>query len=139
MVVDIDAELERAQIKTHAVRVPIIALGTDEEWAVFVAPENCKILAVGVMTDDAITGANTDYFTLGFKNKGAAGAGTDMIASRAYTLAVDAIAFDFEDFGVITNGRLDKGDTVTFEKVETASGMATPALAAIIHYEVLDS
>ena len=134
---NIEEEIKCAKVKTAVVRVPTVALGNVEEWAAFVAPVNCKIVKVGIMTDDPITGADTDYYTLGFKNKGAAGVGTDMIASKAFTAGVDATAFDFVDFGAVSNARLNEGDTVTFEKAETGNGMATPALLAFIQYECL--
>lgn len=137
MVVDIDEELKRANVKMASMRIPTIALGSDEQWAMFVAPENVKVLEVGIAVDDAITGADTNYFTLGFINAGSDGNGTDVIAEKAYTNGVNLADFVYDNFGTVANARLDKGDTIIFDKTEGGTGMAMPDLCAYVKYEVL--
>lgn len=120
--------------RTVSVGVDAVGKGDDAEVAIWAAPCRCKIKKVSVIVNTAITGANTDYFTLGAKNKGAAGAGTSIIASKAFTLNVNAGQFDRTDLGACSNNLLNEGDTVTFYKTEAAGGMAMPALAVQIEY-----
>jgi len=132
---DIGVSIRKANQEVISAYVAVIGMGSDAEVPIFVAPDDGIITQVGFIPQAAITGADVDYYTLSVINKGAAGVGTDVIASKAYTNGVDVIAFDWEDLGTLANQRLSKGDTVTLAKVETASGMATPQLAAIVVFE----
>ena len=105
------------------------------EFPVFCAPVACVITKVGIVPSAAITGADTNYMTLQFKNKGADGTGTDIIAKVDFTLGVDVAAFDFKDFGDVSNAVLAALDTVSWEKVETGEGMLSPYQIAIIVWE----
>ena len=119
------------------VGVDIVAMGTSAEVAVFKAPFDCKVIKLSVIANAAITGADTHYFTLGFKNKANVGVGTATMGSKAYTSGINAIAYDTEvisDSVNLANGTLAKDDVVTFHKTETGSGLATPSLLAVIEY-----
>ena len=129
---------ESARARVVTVLIPAIDQGTEDEIPVFVAPVDCTITKVGFVPEDNITGADNDYFTLGFVNKGDDGSGTDSIASKDYTSGNDVTAFDFEDLGTVSNADLSAGDVVSFSKTETGNGMATPRLLAVIVYEVTD-
>ena len=91
-------------------------------------------MKVAVITDTAITGADSNYYTLGFKNKGAAGSGTAVIASKDFTAGIDTTAYDEYSLGALSNNKLNEGDVVTFYKAATNSGANMPALTAIIFY-----
>jgi len=132
---DLAKALRRANLEVKNSYVAVVNIGSDIEVPVFVAPFATIIRQVGFVPQAAITGADTDYFTLSFINKGSDGTGTDEIAAKDYTLGVDVAEFDFEDLGTLANNRLAKGDTVTFAKVETANGMATPQLITYILFE----
>jgi len=132
---DIKKETKRAGMIETVVGVATVALGSDTEVPVFVAPCDGKIKEVGFVPKAAITGADTNYFTLGFKNKGAAGTGTDVIAEKAYTDGIDVAAFDHEDLGTVANNLLSEGDVVSFHKTETGNGMAMPDLIAVVVFQ----
>ncbi len=138
MDVDIQDELNLAQVKMAEMRIPTIALGSDEQWALFVAPDNVEVLEAGIAVDDAISGADDNYFTLGFINAGADGNGTDVIAEKAYVSGVDLADFVYDSYTVAeANARLDKDDTIIFDKTETGTGMAMPDLVAYVKFKVL--
>ena len=135
---DVAKELDLAKIKMAVMRIPALALGSDDQWAMFVAPGNIKVLEVGVAVDDAITGADTNYYTLGFINAGADGNGTDVIGEKAYTSGVDLADFVYDPFTVTpANARLDKDDTIIFDKTEGGTGLGSPDLCAYVKFEVL--
>lgn len=124
-----------ARTKVEVVRIGAIAAGSSGELAVFVAPLAATIIKVGFIPDSNITGADTNYMTLGFKNKGGDGSGTSVIASKAFTLNVNATAFDFVDLGTVSNNSLAQYDVVSFYKAEAGTGMAMPNLAAVIIWQ----
>lgn len=134
---DIRKLLKLASRAEVGVRMVAISGGSTGELAAFKAPEACVVKAVGIIPDAAITGANGDYMTLQFVNKGSDGTGTDVIGSHAYTLGEDVAQYDDDEFSPLANDHLAKGDTVTFEKAETGAGMAMPALLAYLVYETL--
>ena len=116
------------------VGVATVATSSTTEVAIFAAPFNCRVRKCSIIVNTAITGQNTSYQTLGFKNKGSAGAGTDVIASKAFTSGVNATQYDETDIGTPANNRLNEGDTVTFYKAVASSGQTMPALIAQIRY-----
>lgn len=110
-------------------RVPAVAAGSDGDVAVGRAPF-IGTVAVYFTPDTVLTGANTESRTLSAKNKGQAGAGTTVVASKAFTLAVDAAAMDET---VITasavSGAIDvaEGDIISFVSTHVgATGLAQP-------------
>ena len=129
-----EVSVERAEEVLFLEQAALVEL----EFPVFVAPKKCKILKLGItIDDDAIIGDDTDYMTLQFQNKGADGTGTDVMAEKAFTLGVDVAAFDHLDFGTISNDELAEGDGISLQKINTASGMASPDIIASIKYKVI--
>jgi len=117
-----------------SVGIAAVSAGSTTEDAVFVAPCRCKIVRVGIVPSSAITGADTNYMTLGFKNKGQDGTGTDVIAQKAFTSGVNASAFAFTDLGELSHNVLNEGEVVTFFKSEAGTGANMPDLLAVIEY-----
>src|SRR3990172_2070686 len=67
--------------------------GTADEEPVLIAPIACTVTGVTLVPETAITGHATNYAPLSLENKGAAGTGTDEIASFAFdTPTTDAVA-----------------------------------------------
>lgn len=62
--------------------------------AVVRAPFAGTVSAVTFVADTILSGADTDSATLSLINKGAAGAGTTVVASKAFASGVDAAAMD---------------------------------------------
>ena len=117
--------------------IPAIAQGTSDEIPVFKAPIDCEITKLGIIPEDTITGVATNNFTLGFKNKGSDGTGTGVIRSKIFLAGVNATAFAYKSFGTpldATYKLLSEGDTVSFYKSESGTGMAMPRLIAVIQY-----
>uniref|UniRef100_A0A6H1ZQD0 Uncharacterized protein n=1 Tax=viral metagenome TaxID=1070528 RepID=A0A6H1ZQD0_9ZZZZ len=111
-----------------------IAAGTSKEWPVFAAPCRIRIKKVSILAQAAITGADTNYFTLGCKFKGAAGTGTASVVSKAFTLNVNAAAFDRTDLGTPSSAIVNPGEVISFHKTETGTGMASPDIVVQIEY-----
>lgn len=104
------------------------------EASFWVAPFACKIVKAGVIFDTAVTGTATNNFGLRFKNKGAAGSGTAVIATLTFASGTDGGALDYTDFGACSNNILQEGDTVSFEKFVNGDGLTQPALTAVIEF-----
>ena len=70
--------------------------GTADEEPVLIAPIACTVTGVTLVPETAITGHATNYATLSLENKGAAGTGTDEVASFAFDTPTtdDVAAFD---------------------------------------------
>lgn len=106
------------------------------EFPVFIAPFKCEVVALGIAPDDAgITGADTNYFTLQFQNKGADGTGTDVMAEKAYTAGVNVAPFDYDDFGDVAHAALAKDDVISLQKINTGEGLGSPDLIVRVLYK----
>lgn len=76
-----------------AAPVAATAAGADAS-GLLVAPFDCTIAAASFIPLTVLTGANTDSRTIQVLNRGQAGAGTTVIASKAFTSGVNAPAED---------------------------------------------
>lgn len=70
------------------------AAGADASDRYVVAPFDGKVTGARVITAAAITGANTESRTIQVFNRGQAGSGTTLVASKAFTSGVNAAAND---------------------------------------------
>ena len=113
-------------------RFALAATATEYDMSIFVAPCKCKVDQCLVVAEDTITGANTNNFKYGFINKGAAGAGTDYIASVTFASGTNASPFDTIDLGAVANNILEAGDVVSFVKKNNGTGMQAPACEATV-------
>jgi hypothetical protein len=66
----------------------------DSSGAYVVAPFAGVVSAASVIAATLLTGANTESRTLQLHNRGAAGAGTTLVASKAFVSGVNAAADD---------------------------------------------
>jgi len=102
--------------------------GTADEEPVLIAPIACTVTGVTLVPETAITGHATNYATLSLENKGAAGTGTDEVASFAFDTPTtdDVVAFDGKALTLsATPANLDLalGDVVSIKKAIAAAGM----------------
>ena len=129
-------------------RHAIVPLGTvdasgPDERPVFVANDACRILAVNLVDTAAKTGHADNYGKYELINKGAAGAGTGVVASRySDTPTTDNIAayvaWPLTVSGTASLLNLDAGNVLQFKASEegsAASGDLTDALL-VIEYTV---
>lgn len=118
---------------THTTRATILAqgtAGTPDTWTVFKAPANITVVAVTWIPNAAVTGANTNNFSLQIQNRGSAGVATTAItAVKTYALATDSVAHDSEPLTLSTTAaNLDvaDGDVVAVVRAVNGSGLASP-------------
>lgn len=115
--------------QTFRARVALTAAGTDDEEVLFVAPYTGAVTAVRYNPDAAITGATATATTLAVRNRGAAGAGTTVMASIAFITGTNAVAFDETTVplhATVANRDAVAGDVITFQKTHASTGTATP-------------
>jgi len=134
MTKDIAKLLKKALKFQVSVGLATITGSSEGELPVFTAPCAGRVTKLGYVLAVAIVGSDDACCTLGFKDKGAAGAGTDIMAQLQYVSEVDGTAFDFKDLGTVSYRDLAKGDVVTFFKVASGS-MAMPALVAHVEFQ----
>lgn len=123
---------EAAPQVTTLVSGPVASTGAgaDASGRYVVAPFAGTVTAASVITAAAITGANTESRTIQLFNRGQAGAGTTLLASKAFTLAVNAVADD-ETALALTATAADlivaSGDVLEFVSLHVgATGLAGP-------------
>ena len=110
--------------------------GTADEEPVLIAPIACTVTGVTLVPETAITGHATNYATLSLENKGAAGTGTDEVASLAFDTPTtdDVVAFDGKALTLsATPANLDLalGDVVSIKKAIAAAGMVLDGFVLI--------
>jgi len=110
--------------------------GTADEEPVLIAPIACTVTGVTLVPETAITGHATNYATLSLENKGAAGTGTDEVASFAFDTPTtdDVVAFDGKALTLnATPANLDLalGDVVSIKKAIAAAGMVLDGFVLI--------
>lgn len=104
--------------------------GTADSWPVFVAPGNIKVTGVNWTPAAAVTGDNTNYFSLAVQNKGSDGSGTTAITqTKAYTTGTNSVAHDTEALSLSAteaNRNVASGEVVSLVRTVAASGLAMP-------------
>ncbi|SDN73736.1 hypothetical protein [Allokutzneria albata] len=121
----------------HVFTIPVAGqstAGTPDEFVGFRAPYPLKITRVEWVPAAGVTANGTNYFTLTLRNRGSDGTGTDLPATRSYA-ATNSTAITPEDMtlGAAALLLVDEDDLLTVEKLVTASGLAMPDGAVIIH------
>jgi len=141
----VTADKLSAAARTRAVTAAIGAVTADAEKAVFVAPTDGTITGVQLLNSTAITANSTNYWTFQIVNKGAAGAGTAVVAAIdtnsgeggdgeslaefvATDLTVDAGEADFE-----------AGDVLSFKAIKAASATALADTVIVITYAPVEA
>lgn len=100
--------------------------GTVQDTTIGEAPFAGTVTAVYMDADDAVTANGTNYRTFAVTNKGQAGAGTAVVASRS-TASVSLVADDRTDFTLsVTPADLvvAAGDVLIVNETVAATGVA---------------
>lgn len=118
--------------------VAAAAANADASGAYVIAPFAGTVTAASVITTAAITGANTESRTIQLHNRGAAGSGTTLVASKAFISTVNAAADD-ETALTLTATAADlvvaEGDVLEFTSLHVGStGLAGPAFVGSVTF-----
>lgn len=118
--------------------VPAKAINIAGELAIL-APQKGTITAASWTPSAAITASASHYFTLTFRNRGAAGAGTVTWATaRAYS-ATDGVANAPEPLtlhATLANRDFAAGDLLSVHITHTGNGLAVPDGLVAITYKL---
>lgn len=116
-------------VNTAKVTIPALGAAVNGDQAISEAPFAGTVTAASFTPEAAITGDNTNTRTLTIVNKGAAGAGTTVVATLAFTTGVNGVAFDERQFvlsAVAGATTVAEGDILQVNEVIAASGLANP-------------
>lgn len=126
----------------HTVRIQLqtamAAAGTDDEFVVATMPSNATITAAKWVPAAAVTANGTNFSILSVRNRGAAGAGTALPATRSYA-ATNSVALVAESMtldATAANLNVTAGDVLTVQRLHTASGVVIPAGVVEISYKI---
>lgn len=99
------------------------------ELPIGVAVYRQRITAIKLALAAAVTGANTNNFTLTVNRYTSAGVLVGAVASVTFSLAVNGVAFGVKDMGTIAFASLNAGDVLTLSKTTTGTPtIVCPAL-----------
>lgn len=117
---------------THILRasfpVAMASATTSDEYPGVIVPDDATVIGVTWTPLANVTANGTNYTTVGVRNRGAAAAGTNIVATRSY-IATDSVAFTPEamTLGNAAAVTVAAGDLLTIRRVHTASGLVVPA------------
>lgn len=116
---------------TRVAYIPGMATaGTADIWPIMVAPDAIVVTAVRWTPAAAVTGDNTNYFSLALQNRGAAGVGTTAVtATKDYVTSTNSVAHDTESLtlsATTANLNAAAGDVLALVRTVAASGLAQP-------------
>lgn len=116
----------------------VLAATATEQHPIFVAPVKCRVLAVSIVPQAAVTGDNTNTKNLNVINKGAAGVGTTEVANLDLVTGANLVAFDESAIPLNTtyvNGvDMTEGDTLTLQVEKVGTGVLLPNLHVQVDY-----
>ena len=110
--------------------LPIASVAnTPDEYIGFAAPFNMAITAVKWIPAAAVTANGSNFQTLSVRNRGAAGAGTALPASRSYaaTNSVAQVPEAMTLSGTATDLLVTAGDVITVQRLVTGTGVIVPS------------
>jgi hypothetical protein len=121
----------------HTMRVPYpaVAAGSDDSFPIGEAPLKGTITRAYVISDGAITGANTNTRRHEIQNGGQAGAGALVAASKQYDSGVNAAANDNTELtvsGTPANVAVAQGDVLRVHSIHVGTGLADPGGVAFV-------
>jgi hypothetical protein len=114
------------------IRVPVAAViaASDLTSPIGIAPFAGTVTGVRYIPTSVLTGADTNSRTANVYNRGQAGAGTTVVASKAFTAGVNAPANDGTDItlsGTGANLVVAQGDALDWESLHVGgTGLADP-------------
>lgn len=116
--------------------VAATAAGADASGVYVRAPFAGTVTAASVITAAALTGANTESRTIQLFNRGQAGSGTTLIASKAFVAGVNAAADDETPLTLSSTAAdlvVADGDVLEFVSLHVgATGLAGPAFTGLV-------
>lgn len=115
----------------HTMRTlyPAVALGADDSIPIGECPIKGNVTRAYVISDGAITGANTNTRRHEVQNGGQAGAGSTVAASKQYDSGVNAAANDNTELtlsGTPANLAVAAGDVLRAHSIHVGTGIADP-------------
>jgi hypothetical protein len=117
------------------------AISSTTSFVAFVAPCACVLNKCSIVTKDAISANDTDYWTIALTDKGSAGSDSNSIASKTtkVTGGTAFAAYDAWDIGTLdpTHRVLASGDVVLLTFTKSASATAFAEAMASIEYMVI--
>lgn len=129
------------QITTIERNVPAAAAGADAETDLDFVAVTGTVTTVTYIPATVLTGANTDSRTIVLVNKGQSGAGTTIVATKAFTSGVNAPADDATAItlsGTAANLVVTAGDVLVWQSTHVGStGLADPG--GLAHLELTRS
>lgn len=106
------------------------AAAADSSGAYIIAPFAGTVTAAEIIAAAALTGANTESRTFQLHNRGQAGSGTTLVASKAFTSGVNAAADDATSLTLSATAAdlvVAAGDVLEFTSLHVgATGLAAP-------------
>lgn len=116
--------------------LPATAAGADFVAVICTAPFAGTLSAASYIADTTLTGANTDSRTLNIHNRGQAGSGTTVMATKAFTSGVNATQYD-ETTLTLTSTAADlivaEGDVISVQSLHVGgTGLADPGGTVVI-------
>ena len=141
----VTADKLSAAARTRAVTAAIGAVTADAEKAVFVAPTDGTITGVQLLNSTAITADSTNYWTFQIVNKGAAGEGTDVVATIDTNSGESGDGESLAEFVAtdltVVAGEADfeAGDVLSFKAIKAASATALADTVIVITYAPVEA
>lgn len=125
-------------VRTEKATIEAAAANADSSGAYVVAPFAGVVSAASIIASAAITGANTDSRTMQLHNRGQSGAGSTLVASKAFTSGVNAAADDETSLTLSATAAdlvVAEGDVLEFTSLHVGStGLAAPKCEARVTF-----
>lgn len=118
-----------AQTLRHRVNAALAADATADQVVGLVTTAG-SVLSVTFVPDTVLTGADTNSATLSVVNKGAAAAGTAVVASKAFTNGVNIAATvpgDITLTATAADAVVAANDVLVYRRTKVGTGLAVPA------------
>lgn len=120
--------------------VPAVATAASAETDIIEAPFAGTVTKVDYVAATAITGADTNSRTVALVNKGAAGSGTTVVATKAFTNGVNAAADAVTTItlsAVAGATTVASGDVLVWQSNAVGTGLADPG--GLVHVDLTRS
>lgn len=108
---------------------PGVTIAATDSFTVGEVKYGGTVTAVSYAPEAASTGNDTHFRTYTLVNKGAAGAGTTVVATIALTVGIDLVAFDEKNatLSVVANATtVAAGDILAWVSTPTGNGLVDP-------------
>lgn len=125
----------------QAVYSATLGAGTDRTWGLWRVPYGITITAVNIIWREAVTGANsTTGFVAKVLNLGTAGAGTTVIASKAFEATTDtatALAPTALTLSsTAANLKVSAGEVIGYMSDQGTTGKADPEKTVVLDFVI---